>query len=208
MHECNRLNQISGWPQFQVHFYDHIKFLAHERSNLAIVQLKKECVLRVPRDIESFAFRNKMDLTKHQHNKNMQNATQSQQYIMDLIDQKFEKLKDTIYKLGIQPTQFRNMVEGQALFEWSSEVALSLSMRFCSWVVQEDAAGEDNATVDGKSQRHLSFHFGKDLEIDDEKYKIGKLDKDLGVDEIPEVLLDMDSEEPSLLTNGIGLMEI
>lgn len=127
---------------------------------------------------------------------------------MDLIDQKFEKLKDTIYKLGIQPAQFRNMVEGQALFEWSSEVALSLSMRFCSWVVQEDAAGEDDVTVDGKSQRHLSFHFGKDLGIEDEKYKIAKLDKDLGVDEIPEVLLDMDNDEPSLLTNDIRLMEI
>ena len=31
---------------------------------------------------------------------------------MDLVDQKFEKLKDHIYKLGIQPMQFRNMVEG------------------------------------------------------------------------------------------------
>ena len=30
------------------------------------------------------------------------------------------------------------MVEGHALFEWSSEVALALSTRFCSWVVQED----------------------------------------------------------------------
>jgi hypothetical protein len=100
------------------------------------------------------------------------------------------------------------MVEGQALFEWSSEVALSLSMRFCSWVVTEDAAGEDDATVDGKSQRHQSFHFGKDLEIEDEKYKIGKPDADLGVDDIPEVLLDMDNDEPSLLTNETRLMEI
>jgi len=31
---------------------------------------------------------------------------------MDLIDQKFEKLKDSVYKLGISPIQFRNMVEG------------------------------------------------------------------------------------------------
>jgi hypothetical protein len=69
---------------------------------------------------------------------------------MDLIDLKFEKLKDQIYKLGIQPIQFRSMVESHALFEWSSEVALSLSTRFCSWVVVEDAA-EDDATVDGKS---------------------------------------------------------
>ncbi len=58
---------------------------------------------------------------------------------MDMIDQRFEKLKDKIYKLGISPVQFRNMVEEQALFEWSPEVALALSVRFCEWVVPEDA---------------------------------------------------------------------
>lgn len=31
---------------------------------------------------------------------------------MDLVDKKFEKLKDSVYKLGITPMQFRNMVEG------------------------------------------------------------------------------------------------
>jgi len=66
----------------------------------------------VPRDIESYLFHNKLDLSKYQHNKNLINATQSQQYIMDLVDQKFEKLKDSVYKLGISPIQFRNMVEG------------------------------------------------------------------------------------------------
>ena len=30
---------------------------------------------------------------------------------MDMIDQRFEKLKDKLYKLGIKPQQFRNMVE-------------------------------------------------------------------------------------------------
>ena len=59
---------------------------------------------------------------------------------MEIIDEKFEKLKDSVYKLGIQPIQFRNMVEGQALFEWSPEVALALSTRFCSWVVAEEDA--------------------------------------------------------------------
>ena len=29
------------------------------------------------------------------------------------------------------------MVEGQALIEWSPEIGLSLSQRFCSWVVPE-----------------------------------------------------------------------
>ena len=30
---------------------------------------------------------------------------------MDLIDKKFEKLKENIYKLGILPMQYREMVE-------------------------------------------------------------------------------------------------
>ena len=71
---------------------------------------------------------------------------------MDLIDQKFEKLKDSVYKLGITPHQFRNMVEGQALYEWSPEVALSLSTRFCSWVVAEtDAEHNVEDSVESRS---------------------------------------------------------
>lgn len=57
---------------------------------------------------------------------------------MDLIDKKFESLKDHIYKLGIQPQQFRKMVEDHALFEWSTEVALNLGLKYCDWVLQED----------------------------------------------------------------------
>jgi len=56
-------------------------------------------------------------------------------------------LKDNIYKLGISPMQFRNMVEGQALFEWSPEVAVALGVRFCSWIVAEDVVNEDMVTV-------------------------------------------------------------
>jgi hypothetical protein len=92
-------------------------------------------------------FENRIDMSKFQHNKHLTNSTQSQQYIMDIIDQKFEKLKDSIYKLGISPIQFRNMVEGQALFEWSSEVAVALGVRFCSWVVAEEVDNEDMVTV-------------------------------------------------------------
>lgn len=62
---------------------------------------------------------------------------------MDLIDQKFEKLKNQIYKLGFEPQQFRTMVEQQALFEWSPEVALSLGAKFCAWVVPECADEEE-----------------------------------------------------------------
>jgi len=48
--------------------------------------------------------------------------------------------------------QFRNMVEGQALYEWSPEVALSLSTRFCSWVVAEtDAEHFADETEESKS---------------------------------------------------------
>jgi uncharacterized protein YpmB len=98
----------------------------------------------VPRDIESFCFQNKIDLSKYHHNKQLTNATKSQQYIMDLIDKKFEKLKDHIYKLGISPQQFRSMVENQALFEWSTEVALALGLKYCSWVVPEENEDEES----------------------------------------------------------------
>lgn len=77
-------------------------------------------------------------MSKYFPNKNLTNANQSQQYVMDLIDKKFEKLKDGIYKLGIAPIQFRDMVESNSLYEWSNEVAIALSTRFCSQVIAED----------------------------------------------------------------------
>ena len=127
---------------------------------MSLHKLKQEAVLRVPRDIESFIFCNSYDLSKYKHNKNLTNPTQSQQYIMDLIDQKFEKLKDSVYKLGIQPMQFRNMVEGQALYEWSPEVCLALSTRFCSWVVAETEAEHDQEdTSESKSQIRNASRF-------------------------------------------------
>lgn len=108
----------------------------------------------MPRDFEGYLFQNKIDMGKYKHNKALTNATQSQQYVMDLIDKKFEKLKDSIYKLGIKPLQYREMVESQTLFEWSSEVALSLSIRFCSMVIAEDEEEDDsNDSVIGKSRR-------------------------------------------------------
>lgn len=94
-----------------MHFYDRMKTQCKGKQGGALDMLKREAVLRVPRDIESFVFHNKVDLAKYRHNKNLQNANQSQQYIMDMIDQRFEKLKDKLYKLGIKPQQFRNMCE-------------------------------------------------------------------------------------------------
>lgn len=70
---------------------------------------------------------------------------------MDLIDKKFEKLKDNIYKLGIKPGQFKEMVESSTLFEWSTEVAIALSMRFCSWVVAEDDNEDIESIAAGNS---------------------------------------------------------
>lgn len=89
---------------------------------------------------------------------------------MDLIDQKFEKLKDSVYKLGITPMQFRNMVEGQALYEWSPEVALSLSTRFCSWVVAETDA-EHNVEETEESRSLILGH--KRNRLDSMKHERG-----------------------------------
>ena len=46
--------------------------------------------------------------------------------------------------------QFRNMVEGKALIEWSSEVAIAMGTRFCSWIVAEEDEDLD-VTEDSKS---------------------------------------------------------
>lgn len=84
----------SGWPQFVVHFYDKIKHFTRSRTSVALDKIKQEAIWRIPRDIESYLFRNKVDLSRFRHNLMLTNATQSQQYVMDIIDKKFEKLKD------------------------------------------------------------------------------------------------------------------
>jgi hypothetical protein len=74
--ECNRINlEKSGWPQFNVHFYDKLKAASRGRVQVALDRLKQDSVLRVPRDIESFLFRNRIDLSKYSHNRNLNNAT-------------------------------------------------------------------------------------------------------------------------------------
>ena len=141
--EFSRVNTlISGWPQFNVHFYDKMR---KQNSRSAMSQLKNDCVLSVPRDIEGYLFKQQYDLSLFAHNASLGNATQSQQYVMDTVDAKFEKLRDSVYKLGLSMEQFRSMVEAQALFEWSPEVCLALCTRFCSWVVAEDE-GEDTVS--------------------------------------------------------------
>ena len=42
------------------------------------------------------------------------------------------------------------MVENNTLIEWSPEICLALSSRFCSWIVQEEDENFDE-TEDGKS---------------------------------------------------------
>jgi len=63
-----------------------MKSFTNGNKALALDVLKKDAILRVPRDIESFVFQNKIDMAKYHHNKNKQNVNQSQLYIMDLID--------------------------------------------------------------------------------------------------------------------------
>ena len=75
--EVNMLNREAGWPQFQIHFYDRIKRKVKGNNQKALLKLKQDCVLRVPRDIESCVFTNSYNLNKYRHNQNLTNATQS-----------------------------------------------------------------------------------------------------------------------------------
>jgi len=48
-----------------------------EATQEALRILKGEIVLKVPKDIEGFLFKNKMDLNKFHHNESSTNTTQS-----------------------------------------------------------------------------------------------------------------------------------
>ena len=54
------------------------------------------------------------------------------------------------------------MVEGQALYEWSPEVALALSTRFCSWVVAETDA--EHNLEETEESRSILLHRGSKID--------------------------------------------
>lgn len=95
-------SENSFWPQFNLHCYDDMQFF-YQTDGYGMDRLKNDAVIKTVRDIESYLFTNRLDLNSYKHNKKNGNTTQSQLYIMEFIDRKFEKLKDQIYKLGISP---------------------------------------------------------------------------------------------------------
>lgn len=60
--------------------------------------------------------------------------------------------------------QFKAMVESNNLFEWSSEVALGLSSKFCNWVVEEEPQAEDDVTtIGGGNNRYSMINSGEQM---------------------------------------------
>ena len=53
------------------------------------------------------------------------------------------------------------MVEGKALYEWSPEVAIALSTRFCSWVVAEEDAEHNLEETEESKSVLLQGHGGR-----------------------------------------------
>ena len=109
----------------------------------ALDRLRSDCLLRLPRDLETFCFHNYIDLGKLHHNKVQAPASQPIEYLLLDLKNKFLALKTAVFKLGIQQDQFKSMIEEKALFEWSTDVALGIAQKFCSWIVPEDR-DEDN----------------------------------------------------------------
>ena len=62
-------------------------------------------------------------------------------------------------RLGIEPAQFKNMVEEQQLFEWNAEVALDVHMRQSKLVIREDTVSEylDSSTEEISQEWLLYF---------------------------------------------------
>ena len=56
--------QLSGWLQFNVHYYDRIKFKYggdDEAIEIALEQLKEQAVESIPRELEAFMFLNSLE---------------------------------------------------------------------------------------------------------------------------------------------------
>lgn len=57
----------AGWLQYNVHYYDRIKFKYgndDEASDQALEQLREQAVESVPREVETFLFMNELQASK------------------------------------------------------------------------------------------------------------------------------------------------
>ena len=74
----------SGWLQYNVHYYDRIKFKYggdDDAIDIALEQLKEQAVESVPRELETFMFLNRL-----QPNKQAVRSDVHQQTLLNIYD--------------------------------------------------------------------------------------------------------------------------
>ena len=116
-----RLNLLrSGWLQFNVHYYDRIKFkygYDDEASVQALAQLTEIAVESVPREVESFMFLNQLKFNAEALKNQVQQLPLLK--MQEFMDAKTQRLIEDAEREGVPREKVMQMIDLRQLVEWN-----------------------------------------------------------------------------------------
>ena len=116
-----RLNLLrSGWLQFNVHYYDRIKFkygYDDEASVQALAQLTEIAVESVPREVESFMFLNQLKFNAEALKNQVQQLPLLK--MQEFMDAKTHRLIEDAEREGVPREKVMQMIDLRQLVEWN-----------------------------------------------------------------------------------------
>jgi len=119
----------SGWLQYNVHYYDRIKFKYgndDEASEQALEQLKEQAVESVPRELESFMFTNKLYPNKQAIRGDVNQ--QSLHSILSIMDEMNQELTESAIKdESITREMVMKFIDQRKLCDWSVEMVKKIA---------------------------------------------------------------------------------
>ena len=152
-----RLNLLrSGWLQFNVHYYDRIKFkygYDDEASVQALQQLTEIAVESVPREVENYMFLNQLkfnpDAIKNEVQQVPLHIMQSfmQEKNQALIDQAIE----SIPRCSVE--QITQMIDKRQVIDWNVETVKKLYKEVSS--VFDQPQEEDSSVIKNEEQQEI-----------------------------------------------------
>ncbi len=127
-----KLNLLrSGWLQFNVHYYDRIKFKYggdDEAIDMALEQLKEQAVESVPRELETFMFLNQLIPNKKADRSEVHQQSLLNIYEMvdSLIEEMISQVTQKTAEEGSESTSYteddvRQLIRDKKIYDWNPE---------------------------------------------------------------------------------------
>jgi DNA-binding transcriptional regulator YhcF (GntR family) len=125
-----RLNLLrAGWLQFNVHYYDRIKFkygYDDDASVQALAQLTEIAVESVPREVESYLFLNQIKPDPQAIKNEVQQIPL--QLIQEFMTEKNEEVINTLKDQGITSEQVNKWIDKRTIVDWNIDTVKKIAV--------------------------------------------------------------------------------